>query len=55
MSRSTIAAGTLPTGPGTLAEWIEAPQALKPGNLMPNQGLSAQQLTDALAHLESLK
>jgi len=55
MSRSTIAAGTLPTGPGTLAEWIEAPQALKPGNLMPNQGLSAQQLTDALAYLETLK
>jgi cytochrome c oxidase subunit II len=55
MSRGTIAAGTLPTGPGTLAEWIEAPQALKPGNLMPNQGLSPQQLTDALAYLETLK
>ena len=35
MSRRTIAAGTLPNGPGTLAEWIEAPQALKPGTLMP--------------------
>ncbi len=55
MSRRTLAAGTLPNGPGTLAEWIEAPQALKPGTLMPNQGLSAQQLTDALAYLETLK
>ncbi len=55
MSRSSIAAGTLPNGVGTMAEWIEAPQALKPGNLMPNQGLSAQQLMDALAYLETLK
>jgi cytochrome c oxidase subunit II len=55
MSRRTLASGTLPTGPGTLAEWIEAPQALKPGNLMPNQDLSAQQLTDSLAYLETLK
>ncbi len=55
MSRGTIAAGTLPNGPGTLAEWIEAPQSLKPGNLMPNQGLTGQQLTDVLAYLETLK
>lgn len=55
MSRRTIAAGTLPTGPGTLAEWIEAPQALKPGNLMPNQNLAPQQLTDVLAYMETLK
>ncbi len=55
MSRGTIAAGTLPNGPGTLAEWIEAPQQLKPGNLMPNQELSSEQLTDTLAYLETLK
>jgi cytochrome c oxidase subunit II len=55
MSRRTIAAGTLPTGPGTLAEWIEAPQAIKPGNLMPAQNLAPQQLSDALAYLETLK
>jgi len=55
MSRRTIAAGTLPTGPGTLAEWIEAPQAIKPGNLMPAQNLAPQQLADALAYLETLK
>ncbi len=55
MSRRTIAAGTLPTGPGTLAEWIEAPQAIKPGNLMPAQNLAPQQLSDALAYLETLQ
>lgn len=55
MGRRTLAAGTLPTGPGTLAEWIEAPQALKPGNLMPNQNLPAEQLTDVLAYLETLQ
>ncbi len=55
MSRRTIASGTLPTGPGTLAEWIEAPQALKPGNLMPDQHLAPDQLTDVLAYLETLQ
>jgi len=55
MSRAEIAAGTVQTGPGTLAGWIQDPQALKPGNLMPNQNLSATQLTDALAYLETLK
>ncbi|HEV7714638.1 MAG TPA: cytochrome c oxidase subunit II [Steroidobacteraceae bacterium] len=55
MSRQTLAAGTLPNSPGNLAGWILNPQALKPGTLMPSQGLSGQQLTDALAYLETLK
>jgi cytochrome c oxidase subunit II len=54
-SRRTIAAGTLANQPGNLAAWIEDAQAIKPGNLMPNQGLSAQQLQDVVAYLESLK
>ncbi|HEY0341691.1 MAG TPA: cytochrome c oxidase subunit II, partial [Steroidobacteraceae bacterium] len=43
MSRATLAAGTLPNDFGSLAGWIQAPQAAKPGNLMPNQLLSGQQ------------
>ena len=38
MSRSTIAAGTLPNNPGYLSGWIANPQDLKPGALMPRSG-----------------
>lgn len=54
-SRRTIAAGVLTNQPGNLAAWIEAAQTIKPGTLMPNQGLPAQQLQDVVAYLESLK
>ena len=55
MSRRTIAAGMLPTGVGTLGSWIEAAQELKPGTLMPDQHLSANELSDTLAYLETLR
>jgi cytochrome c oxidase subunit II len=55
MSRRTIAAGTLLNNPGNLVAWIENPQGLKPGSLMPNQFLSAQQLADLREYLESLQ
>jgi cytochrome c oxidase subunit 2 len=54
MTRRTLAAGTLLNNPGNLLGWIQNPQNIKPGNLMPNQFLSAQQLSDALVYLESL-
>jgi cytochrome c oxidase subunit 2 len=55
MSRRTLAAGTLLNNPGNLIGWIQNPQNIKPGSLMPDQGLSAQQLSDTLAYLESLR
>jgi cytochrome c oxidase subunit II len=55
MSRRTLAAGTLTNDYGSLAGWIQAPQAAKPGNQMPDQFLSGQQLSDTLAYLELLK
>jgi cytochrome c oxidase subunit II len=55
MSRRSLAAGTLLNNPGNLIGWIENPQTLKPGNQMPNQYLSAEQLSDALAYLETLR
>jgi cytochrome c oxidase subunit 2 len=55
MSRQTIAAATLPNNPGSLAGWIQAPQAIKPGTLMPDQNLSGAQLADVTAYLATLK
>lgn len=54
-SRRTIAAGTLLNNPGNLSGWIEDPQAIKPGAFMPNQFLSAQELSDVRDYLETLK
>jgi cytochrome c oxidase subunit II len=54
-SRRTLAAGTLLNNPGNLSGWIEDPQAVKPGALMPNQFLSAQELADVRAYLETLQ
>jgi cytochrome c oxidase subunit 2 len=55
MSRATIAAGTLPNNEGSLAGWIENPQGVKPGALMPDQALSGPQLADLRAYLATLK
>ena len=55
LSRRTLAAGRLINNPGNLAGWIEDPQGIKPGNLMPNQYLSSQQLADVQAYLELLQ
>jgi cytochrome c oxidase subunit 2 len=55
MSRRSIAAGALPNNPGSLAGWIQDPQGVKPGALMPNQYLSSRQLNDVLAYLETLQ
>jgi cytochrome c oxidase subunit II len=55
MSRRTLAAGTLPNTAGNLVRWIQNPQDAKPESMMPNQYLSAQQLTDVLAYLETLQ
>ena len=54
-SRRMIAAGVLPNTPATLSGWIEDAQGIKPGSQMPNQDLSAQQVGDVVAYLESLQ
>jgi cytochrome c oxidase subunit II len=54
-SRHLIAAGMLPNNAGTLSGWIEDAQGIKPGCQMPNQNLSAQQLSDVVAYLETLQ
>lgn len=54
-TRRTLAAGTLLNNPGNLSGWIEDPQGVKPGALMPNQFLSAEELSDVRAYLETLQ
>jgi cytochrome c oxidase subunit 2 len=53
-SRQTLAAGTLDNNLGNLTAWIVDPQAIKPGNLMPNTNLDAEELQALVAYLMSL-
>lgn len=43
----------LPNDPAFLRRWIKNPQAIKPGTLMPDLGLTDQQVRDIVAYLES--
>jgi cytochrome c oxidase subunit 2 len=54
-SRGTLAAGTIPNTVGNLGGWIEDPQGIKPGNLMPPQHLTGPQLQALLAYLRGLR
>ena len=53
-ARRTIIAGLLPNTPTDLVRWLRTPQAVKPGDAMPDTGLSEQQAKDAAAYLYSL-
>jgi cytochrome c1 len=44
-------AGTLPNTPDDLVRWIEDPQGVQPGTLMPNLGVSDQAAKDIAAYL----
>jgi cytochrome c oxidase subunit II len=52
--RYTVAAGVLENNEANLADWIRDPQALKPGALMPNMGLTEDQIRHITAYLHSL-
>jgi cytochrome c oxidase subunit 2 len=54
MSRSTFAAGMLPTNAANLRRWLKDPQAVKPGNYMPNLELSDKDLDQLVAYLITL-
>jgi cytochrome c oxidase subunit II len=54
-SRLSLAAGTLPNTRGHLAGWIVDPQMQKPGNNMPPNLLSADELQALLSYLETLR
>lgn len=54
-SRSTLAAVTIPNTPTWLARWIHNPQTIKPGDRMPDLGLSWGQVDKIVAYLDELK
>ncbi|MEO6848001.1 MAG: cytochrome c oxidase subunit II [Chthoniobacterales bacterium] len=55
MSRQTIGAGVADLTPTTLHEWIQNPQTLKPGCLMPDMKLLGPQVDQVTAYLQTLK
>ena len=55
MSRDTIASGAAPNTPENLRRWIENPDAIKPGSLMPAMNLTGKQLDDVTAYLLTLR
>ena len=54
-SRRTLGAGAHENTPATLARWVAQPQAMKPGNKMPNPNLSEGETRAVAAYLESLE
>ena len=55
LSRRTILAGQLPNNPDNLMLWIEHPQKVRPGNDMPELGVSESDARDIAAYLYSLR
>jgi cytochrome c oxidase subunit 2 len=53
-SRSTLASAEIPNRPAWLAAWIRNPQAIKPGDRMPDLGLSTSQVNALVTYLDSL-
>lgn len=53
-ARRTIVAGVLPNTPPNLIHWIKEPQAVVPGNAMPNAGTTGNQARDIAAYLYTL-
>lgn len=54
-SRQLIAGYVLDNTPSNLADWLHDPQAVKPGNDMPNLHLTQDQISALVAYLEGLK
>ena len=55
MSRATIGAGVAPNTPDALREWVNNPDRLKPGALMPAMKLSQADVDQVVAYLTTLK
>jgi cytochrome c oxidase subunit II len=53
-SRTTLAADTIPNTAYWLQRWIRDPQAIKPGNKMPDLGLRGRKLAAVVAYLRGL-
>jgi cytochrome c oxidase subunit 2 len=55
MSRDTIAAGIVANTPESLRKWIEDPDSIKPGSLMPAMKLKDEDLDALIAYLGTLR
>jgi cytochrome c oxidase subunit 2 len=55
MSRHTIAAGAAENTPQNLRLWIQNPDSIKPGSLMPAMQLSENDVDALVRYLETLK
>ncbi len=55
MSRDTIASGAAPNTPENLKTWIQEPDSIKPGSLMPAMKLNDHNLDALTAYLETLR
>lgn len=51
----TFIAGMLPNTPRNMMSWLEAPQSVVPGNVMPNMGISNHDARDIAAYLYTLR
>ena len=54
-SRDTIAAGSIPNTPENLRKWVDDPNSMKPGALMPSMHLSQHDLDAITAYLTTLQ
>lgn len=54
-SRDTIASGAVPNTPANLRQWIDDPNSLKPGCLMPSMHLDGHDLDTITAYLSQLR
>lgn len=55
MSRETIASGAAPNNHESLRKWLDNPDSIKPGSLMPAMKLSPADLDALTAYLETLR
>lgn len=55
MSRTTIAAGAAENTPENLRQWIQDPDAIKPGSLMPAMKLSDADTDAVVSYMETLR
>ena len=53
--RTTLAASMIPNTPETMADWLRAPDSVKPGALMPDLNMDEQRIDDLVQFLEGLK
>ena len=54
-TRATLGAGTLPNTAEDLAAWIRDSQRVKPGNQMPPNVFSSEDMQALVAYLETLR